>query len=76
MFCRCVRLTDITEYLYTGDLPCTDDQDILLHMLGLAHLWQISMLMEATQVRLVKYITMDTYDTCKSFWNRLYVLVS
>jgi sacsin len=60
-------LMQITEYLYTGVIPVTEEKDMLLHILHLAHRWELSSLFEVMQARLVMHISLDTYDTRRSF---------
>jgi hypothetical protein len=62
-----IRLTLISEYLYTGVIPIIEEQAILLHVLHLAHRWEIPSLVEAMQIQLIKHISLDTYDTRGSF---------
>jgi hypothetical protein len=46
-----------------------DEQDMLLHILRLAHRWELPSLTEVMQIKLVKYISLDTYDMRKSLYN-------
>jgi hypothetical protein len=57
----------IQEYLYTGDISITEEQDeqhMLLDALHLAHIWNIPSFIEEMQNQLIKHISLDTYETC------------
>jgi len=57
------------EYLYTGVMADIKEQDMLLHILHLAHRWELPSLFEVMQIKLVEYISLDTYDMRKSLYN-------
>lgn len=62
----------ISEYLYTGAYPSAESQDteLLLDILHLAHYWQLKVLLDEVQVKLIKHISLENYNDRESFFKR------
>ncbi|KZP24217.1 hypothetical protein FIBSPDRAFT_1042281 [Athelia psychrophila] len=60
-------LREILDYLYTWKIPEAEDEDALLEILKLADYWNIPILFEAMQIRIINLglISVDTYSTLR-----------
>ncbi|KZP24220.1 hypothetical protein FIBSPDRAFT_1042284 [Athelia psychrophila] len=60
-------LREILDYLYTWKIPEAEDEDALLEILKLADYWNIPILFETMQIRIINLglISVDTYSTLR-----------
>lgn len=61
-------LNNILDYLYTWRIPEVEDEDVLLEIMKLSDYWDIPVLFEAMQIRIINLglISVDTYNTCEA----------